>query len=98
MEGLRPPYPPTGFPARFAGGNGGNYFDLFRLSLGTENKTTLKSVSLLNELIQVFHKRSSSRGIKLAFLLFIAAVLRGKNCAYEGVPGQHNARGHAPGS
>ena len=52
MEGLRPPYPPSGFPARYAGGNGGNYFDLFRLSLGTENKTTLKSGSLLNELMQ----------------------------------------------
>ena len=34
MGGLRPPYPPTGFPARFAGGNGGDQFDLFGDSLG----------------------------------------------------------------
>ena len=34
MGGLRPPYPPSGFPARFAGGNGANNFALFRHSLG----------------------------------------------------------------
>ena len=31
--GLSHERPPTGFPARYAGGNGGNNFDLFRLSL-----------------------------------------------------------------